>query len=57
MIDPRFPFGMPVNRKPEPGLVAIPGRPGWWRHQRTGEEKYIEPQKPPTQNPLSAGVP
>lgn len=46
--DPRFPypFGVPKNRKPEPGLIPVEGRPGWWRDPKTGVEKYIEPPRP-----------
>ncbi len=44
MNDP-FPLGVPINRPPAPGLVPVPGRPGWWRNPRSGTEQYIEPPK------------
>lgn len=46
MSDPRFPFGVPVNRKPEPMWLPIPGRPGWVKHRTSGREVYVEAQKP-----------
>lgn len=41
-----FPLGAPVNRGPEPSFVPIKNRPGWHRHERTGQEIYIEPKPP-----------
>lgn len=43
---PDYPLGPPINRKPEPGLVRVPGRPNWWRDQR-GVDRYIEPSVVP----------
>lgn len=41
-----FPLGVPTNRPKEPGFVPSKRGPGWWVHERTQEEKYIEPKKP-----------
>jgi hypothetical protein len=46
VIDRKFPLGAPINRQRE--LTWVPNvkrGPGWWKHERTGEEKYVEPPK------------
>jgi hypothetical protein len=44
-LDPRFPLGVPVNRRNPKDLTPVSGRPGWWK-DRHGVERYIEPVKP-----------
>jgi hypothetical protein len=49
MSDPRFPLGVPINRPaPASPWHPIPGRPRWEKHIETGQERYVEPVKPPT---------
>lgn len=38
-------LGAPINRKPEPGLTPMVGRPNWFRDKR-GEPVYVEPPRP-----------
>ena len=48
-VDPLFPLGVPINRRsPPPEFVPIKGRPGWWRNARTGEERYVAPNRKAT---------
>ena len=44
--EPQYALGEPTNRKPEPELTPIPGRPNWYQ-PRSGEPVYVEPPKPP----------
>ena len=44
--DERYPLGAPLNRQDPPKLKEIPGRPGWWVDAK-GNEKYVEPPRPP----------
>lgn len=44
--EPQYALGEPTNRKPEPELTPISGRPNWYQ-PRSGEPVYIEPPKPP----------
>ena len=41
---PMGPLGKPVNRKPEPELTPIAGRPNWFVDKQ-GREKYVEPPR------------
>jgi hypothetical protein len=48
-----FPFGKPVNRRQEPDLLPVEGRPNWWKNKQ-GVERYVEPPKPEPDWPLTA---
>lgn len=41
-----FPLGDPINRKPQPAMTPVPGRPGWFTDAKHSEPFYIEPPRP-----------
>ena len=46
--DPKMPLGKPVNRKAQPELTPIAGRPNWWQPRHGGAPVYIEPPRKAT---------
>lgn len=51
--DPRYPLGLPLNRKPPPALRQVPGRPHWFLDEHDIAH-YVDPDKPvpPIRGPL-----